>query len=33
MIFNPNPETEINPSDIMVVLGNDQDIKDLEKEL
>jgi voltage-gated potassium channel len=33
MIFNPNPETEINPSDIMVVLGNHEDIKDLEIEL
>jgi len=33
MIFNPNPETSIDPSDILVVLGNHKDIKDLEKEL
>ena len=33
MIFNPNPDTEINASDIMVVLGDHKDIKDLEKDL
>ncbi len=33
MIFNPNPETMIDASDTLVVLGNHNDIKDLEKEL
>ena len=33
MIFNPNPETRIDPSDILIVLGNHNDIKDLEQEL
>jgi voltage-gated potassium channel len=33
MIFNPNPDTEINTSDILVVLGDQKDIKELEQEL
>ena len=33
MIFNPNPDTEINASDILVVLGDQKDIKELEREL
>lgn len=33
MLFNPNPHTEIKASDILVLLGNQDSIKNLEAEL
>ncbi|MBU0482589.1 MAG: NAD-binding protein [Proteobacteria bacterium] len=33
MIFNPNPRSEINASDTLVLLGAQTDIKDLEAEV
>jgi len=33
MLFNPNPHTTILPGDILIVLGEHENIKSLEKEL
>ncbi|MDH3776117.1 MAG: potassium channel protein, partial [Desulfobulbaceae bacterium] len=33
MLFNPNPNTEILPGDILVVLGEHTNIQGLEKKL
>ena len=33
MLFNPNPNTEIQPGDILVVLGEHDNIQGLEKRL
>jgi len=33
MLFNPNPGTEILPNDILVVLGEHDNIQGLEKKL
>lgn len=33
MLFNPNPHSQILPGDILIVLGEHESIKELEKEL